>query len=169
MANSIIHNKEMVDWLLRGARAGGTYEDCGDMIGISGATVSRWVSRGESAIEEAMAREELVSEDDWVYAQFYLDFKQARAVARVGVLEDLRDHQDWRAKVQWLARTSDHYKDVDKKQIEITGANGGPLELGVLVSDAVRQLDDADRLAEERRIAEYNKQSLVEGHIVDKD
>ena len=52
----------------------------------------------------------------------FADWTQARSEARVTLLEDLRDHHDWRAKVQWLARTSEEYKDVDKKQIEITGA-----------------------------------------------
>ena len=148
----LIHKEQLVAWLLRGAKAGASMSDCSDTVGISAGTISTWLQRGSAAVSKSQRTETNVPEDDYAYAKFYADWKQARSEARVDVLEDLRDHHDWRAKVQWLARTSDEYKDVDKKQIEITGANGGPIEVSQLILAAVHKLDMADaQVAMEKR------------------
>ncbi len=143
----LIHKEQLVAWLLRGARAGASMSDCSDMVGISSGTITTWLHRGQEAVAKSQLTETNVPEDDFAYAKFFADWTQARSEARVDVLEDLRDHHDWRAKVQWLARTSDDYKDVDKKQIEITGANGGPIEMSQLILAAVQKLDMADAQA----------------------
>ena len=140
---ALIEREELVAWLLRGAKAGASMADCGEMVGIDGGTISTWLKRGREAVSLSQATETNVPDKDFVYAKFFADWSQARAEARVSLLEDLRDHHDWRAKVQWLARTSDQYKDVDKKQIEITGAGGGPIEMSQLVLAAVQNLDKA--------------------------
>ena len=157
MSKALIHKEELVSWLLRGAQAGSSLEDCGSMVGVSGGTIGAWLRRGKEAIAISQESEVDVPEEEFAYAKFAADFEQAQSIGRVYVLEDLRDHHDWRAKVQWLARTSDQYKDVDKKQIEITGAGGGPIDIGLLVSGAVAQLDAADQAAELARVEEFRR------------
>lgn len=152
MPESLIHREPLVAWLLRGARSCASMEDCGGMVGISSDTIRSWLRRGKDAVEKSQATSTNVPEKEFVYAKFFADWTQARAEARVSVLEDLRDHHDWRAKVQWITRTSEDYKDVDKKQIEITGANGGPIEMSQLVLAAVQKLDQKDaKIALEKR------------------
>ena len=154
---SLIHKEPVIIWLLKGSRSGASMVDCAGMVGVSPSTVSGWLRRGKAAVDRSQAIQENVPEDDFAYAKFFADWTQARSEARVTVLEDLRDHHDWRAKVQWLARTSDEYKDVDKKQIEITGANGGPIEVSQLILSAVAQLDKADAQAAIERRQEFRQ------------
>ena len=143
----LIHKEQLVAWLLRGARAGASMSDCSDMVGISAGTITTWLQRGRDAVAKSQLTETNVPDYDFAYAKFFADWSQARSEARVNVLEDLRDHHDWRAKVQWLVHTSDDYVDVDKKHVEITGAKGGPIEMSQLILAAVSQLDRAEATA----------------------
>lgn len=161
---SLIEREQLTAWLLRGARSGASMADCGDMVGISPTTISKWLARGQEAVQISQETETNVPDSEHPYARFFADWKQARAEARVSVLEDLRDHHDWRAKVQWIARTSDEYKDVDKKQLEITGANGGPIELSQLIVAAVSKLDAVEA---QEKLAKQTEFKALESGVID--
>ena len=164
--SSLIDREELIAWLLRGARAGASLEDCGGMVGIAGSTISGWLRRGRDAVTLSQQTEKNVPDSEYAYAKFFADWEQARCEARVSLLEDLRDNHDWRAKVQWLARTSEQYKDVDKKQIEITGAGGGPIEMQQLVLAGIQKLDAVKAQEKLDRQEEFKKLEAGDAIVV---
>jgi hypothetical protein len=105
--------------LLDAIRAGNYYEAACVYAGIGETTFYRWMERGEKA-------------SSGEYREFWESVKkaEAEAEARVVALWQQEIPGNWQAARDFLARRfSDRWSPKEKVQTEVTGKDGGPVEI----------------------------------------
>lgn len=80
-------------------------------------------------------------EKDWIKVELWDAVKRAQAKAQLLMVQRLVDHSkvDWRAAAWYLERT-DRETYGRQDTVKVTGANGGPVEVGVVVASVEAKL-----------------------------
>ena len=116
--------KAITDLLERG----NTYTASAKAVGINPATLSQWVRRGK---ELSMLSRQL-DETERSFVEFSQAVEKARATAEIRAVEKIRQAGDssWQAAAWYLERANPQDWGLIRRT-EITGANGGAIEIDV--------------------------------------
>ena len=116
--------KAITDLLERG----NTYTASARAVGINPTTLSKWVRRGK---ELSMLSREL-DETERSFVEFAHAVEKARATAEIRAVEKIRQAGDssWQAAAWYLERANPQDWGLIRRT-ELTGANGGPIEVDV--------------------------------------
>lgn len=128
--------KEAREAFLAARRAGATLEEAADFARMPTPNIYRWKTRAE---EDPVKY--------WEEADFLADYDQAHAAGVVHHLQNIYDHgeRDWRASAKWLALNG----RTEKKALELTGAEGGPVRFEFdLSKKSDEELAELERLLE---------------------
>lgn len=127
VANCEILGPSIIDLV----RAGMRPSKAGQAVGLSRATVLTWINRGvaeQARIEEGQDP----NPEEHVYMQFSVDLAKAEAESQAGlVLAWFKEARqgDWKAAQAFLAkRFPDEWGDSNTLKVELSGANGGPIQ-----------------------------------------
>ena len=95
-------------------------------VGISPLTISAWIRKGNELANE----ERDLDETELMFVNFAIEVEKARGFAEVQNVEVIRkaSQDNWTAAAWWLERTNpQNWGKVQRT--EITGANGGAIEI----------------------------------------
>lgn len=137
-------------------RGGSWVKDAAEYGGISERRYHKWVSRGVDYDEHLEDGGEIIDGED-AYRKFALACNLARAEARVSASRSLRAawvDGDWRAAAAFLA-ASDRGSWERVSKVEMSGPDGGPIELDVTATEM--------RLAESIRV---RREEIIEEAVV---
>jgi len=112
---------DVISAITKALKAGCTKKDACSLASISEQTFYRWLREGENASEGSEA---------W---QFCESIKKAIAEARARNVTIIQKHavKNWTAAAWWLERSDpDHWGKREK--VEMTGADGGAMEMKVI-------------------------------------
>lgn len=142
-------DKARTDKIVDAIRSGNYIETAARYSGINVATLFSWLAKGRDARTRHEHGEPTTARDR-LYADFLDLVEAARAEAEVRVVYQIQDAipTSWQAGAWWLERSfPDRYGR--RTAVEVTGAGGGPIEIGVTAKDLlVGRLDEmAGRLA----------------------
>jgi hypothetical protein len=126
-------DKTTVSTLVKALRAGNTKKDACSIASISEQTFYRWLREGENASEGSLP---------W---QFCESIKKAIAEARARNVVIIQKHaaNNWTAAAWWLER-SDPESWGKRDRVEMTGADGGAMEMRMLNENEVSDEELAD-------------------------
>jgi hypothetical protein len=134
-------DKEVVGAITKALKAGCTKKDACDLASISEQTFYRWIREGETAEEGSVAY------------QFCESIKKAIAEARARNITIIQKHavKNWTAAAWWLERSDpEHWGKRDK--LEMTGADGGALEMKVISEKEISNDEITDIMTKLSRI-----------------
>jgi len=125
--------KAITDLLERG----NTYTASAKAVGINPATLAQWIRKGR---ELTMLSREL-DDSEQLFVDFFTAVEKARATAEIRAVEKIRQAGDssWQAAAWYLERANPQDWGLIRRT-EITGANGGAIEIDV---EAVNRKLDA--------------------------
>jgi transposase len=147
------------DTIVNAVRIGMYVDDAAAMAGVHRATVFRWIAKGRDVIEKRDAGEQL-DDNEQLYGDFCDAVEKARADAtlrNIGVIQQAASDGTWQAAAWYLERTNPK-KWGRHETVEITGADGGPIQVQHSVKDA---------LAEKFRAAEVAARTVIEATVVE--
>ena len=177
MAASVM-TPEVVTGIQAALRAGLGVERASDYVGINVRTVKGWLARGRAAITASIDNDAPIPAEDQLYATFAseVDTSRAHAIARNittvqtasqngkpvldrnGAVQFDRDGNvvrepgDWRAAAWWLEHV--HPDEFGRtSRVELTGANGGPVEMESVVVGQIDHRVALDVGADPNRLA----------------
>lgn len=120
---------ELQECIVQNIENGNYISVAAQCAGINKTTHNRWMEKGRNAIERGDYENE--------FAQYFEAVTTARAKAEgtnVFVIKQAT-HDNWQAAAWWLERTfPERWGRRDRTQIEHTGRNGGPIEVGMDLS-----------------------------------
>jgi len=127
---------QVIEALTKALKAGCTKKDACSLASISEQTFYRWMREGESAEE---------STTPW---QFCESIKKAIAEARARNVTIIQKHavNNWTAAAWWLER-SDPESWGKRDKVEMTGADGGAMEMKVISENEINDEEIADIFA----------------------
>jgi hypothetical protein len=119
--------------IVEALRRGNTREDASAIARITSRTLRNWMSRGEAEDAEEF------------YASFAADVLEAETDARTKMIDEIRlaAGKDWKAAAWYLERRDPNWREHRNASVEMTGKDGGPLGLGVIVLPP-EQVEDAE-------------------------
>jgi hypothetical protein len=122
--------------------------------GITPATLHSWMKRGRDELER-VENGAKSNEKETVYVEFLDAVEKARAVSETSAVALIRRaavNGTWQA-AAWYLERSNHERWGRKQAVELTGRDGGPLQVENLTPDEANQrlVDYLDGLAEKRR------------------
>lgn len=142
-------NDDVQDTIVTAVRLGMYLDDAASMAGISRQTLFRWLAWGRDANEREEGGETL-NDRDTLYRDFCDAVEKARADAvmrNVGIIQKAAQDGSWQASAWYLERTNPR-KWGRHETVEITGAEGGPIQVETTVKDALRaKFEAAERAA----------------------
>jgi hypothetical protein len=142
-------NEEMIDRLVGAVRSGNYLDDSARYVGIGERTLFEWLAKGRQALEDADGDLEAVDEDKYLFAQLSQSLESARshAVVRNVALIQKAAEQSWQAAAWYLERTNPK-KWGRFETVELTGANGGAIQVEVSAKETLRaKFEAAERAA----------------------
>ena len=148
-----ILNQAMFDAIVDLLKRGNYVNTTARAVGIDPSNISVWVKKGRDL--EALDRE--LDETEQMFVLFSHEVEKARAFAEVQNVEVIRkaSQDNWTAAAWWLERTSpQNWGRVQRT--EITGANGGAIEVDVEAVNRKIEAMLANRSVVEARVVEDN-------------
>lgn len=140
---------ETQDRIVSVVRSGAYLDDAAMFAGVSRSTVMKWLARGRKA-EDAQEHGEQLDEQDLRCLSFYMDVEAARAEAAVrnlALVQAAAQNGVWQAAAWYLERTNPR-KWGRHETVEVTGADGGPIQVEHSVKDTLRaKFEQAERVA----------------------
>lgn len=123
----------IIIWMRQGSYARAAAES----VGVGESTLYHWLEEGEGDAKKGVASEK---------REFWEAFTRARAEGEVGLVADVRSmaKKDGRLALEMLARRNP--KQWGRRRLEVTGADGGPIE------SADTPAVDYDKLTLEERL-----------------
>ena len=127
MTRQTILTPAIQDAMVNAIAAGSYAYVAADFVGISRSTHYAWLERGE--LGEAPFSE---------YLDAIRKAEAASEVRNVAIIQKAADEGDWRASITYLERKfPDRWGKRERNSIELTGANGAPIELTISDPKAV--------------------------------
>ena len=125
-------NDELSAIIIEDMMDGHSLVDAAATAGLNVATLRDWQTKGVQAQRALDEKGTAVPENRTAMVQFSIDIKAAKAYARRLPMANIRraGGESWQASAWLLERTAPQEYGRQLKQ-EITGANGGPVELAV--------------------------------------
>jgi len=148
-----ILNQAMFDAIVDLLKRGNYVNTTARAVGIDPSNISVWVKKGRDL--EALDRE--LDETEQMFVLFSHEVEKARAFAEVQNVEVIRkaSQDNWTAAAWWLERTSpQNWGRVQRT--EITGANGGAIEVDVEAVNRKIEAMLANRSVVEAQVVEDN-------------
>lgn len=140
--------EDRIDRICEAIAKGATREVAALWGGISDTAYYRYMERARNILAEGREPE---NEDERMLVKLHDDLQIAEVDAELSLLDDITKagkNGDWRASAHILARRwPDRWADRSKLGLEVSGPNGGPVELeggvlSVLAKHAVPAEDD---------------------------
>lgn len=162
MANTEKYSKEIQDTIVDYIRAGNYMETAAAAAGISKDTLYNWLRRGA---RYKAGEEDYNIEKYQKYAEFKDKVEQAQAEAEIRdvMIISKAAQESWQAAAWRLERKfPDKWGKKEKSNVELTGKDGGPVELeGGKEQAIIQQLVTDPDIAE--RVKESYRQAVNEG------
>jgi hypothetical protein len=135
-------DKEVVATITKALKAGCTKKDACTLASISEQTFYRWLREGETAEEGSVAY------------QFCESIKKAIAEARARNITIIQKHavKNWTAAAWWLER-SDPENWGKRDKLEMTGADGGAMEMKVISEKEISNDEITDIMTKLSRVS----------------
>lgn len=145
--------------IVNAVRIGAYLDDAASLAGISRGTLFRWLADGRDASERADAGEEL-DDRSLLYRDFCDAVEKARADAmlrNIGIIQTAAQNGTWQAAAWYLERTNPK-KWGRHDTVELTGADGGAIQVEVSAKDTLRAKFEA---------AEKAALEVIEAEVID--
>jgi hypothetical protein len=140
---------ETEERIVSAVRGGAYLDDASAYAGISRHTLFSWMRDGRAAAERE-EQGELLSEREQRLVNFLNAVEKARADASIRnlmVIQQAAQEGNWQASAWYLERTNPK-KWGRHETVEITGADGGPVQVEVSAKDTLRtKFEAAERAA----------------------
>jgi len=124
--------------IMEGLEVGMTYDGAATRAGITERTRQNWYNRGEDVyyrLEAAGDEEVDLSPDDTLYLRFFLGHNEAVAQGQFSHWVNLENHAPNRPDIsQWILQNRHGIRPPAQRH-EITGADGGAIEVNELSAD----------------------------------
>jgi transposase len=145
--------------IVNAVRLGMYLDDAAAIAGIGRSTLFLWLQKGQDIRDSDRTDEELTQhERDVVELLDAVEKARADATLRnIGVIQQAASDGTWQAAAWYLERTNPK-KWGRHETVEITGADGGPIQVQHSVKDA---------LAEKFRAAEVAARNVIEATVVE--
>ena len=130
--------------------AGLYFEDACDLVGVTSRTGYNWLEWGEEALTGAENDLDAVPEEKQPYAQFFhtVRARAAAAIARnLAIIQQAAQKQvdgDWRAAEAFLKMRRPDTWGMRKQSTELSGPDGGPVEVSWLEAVAAECAEGAE-------------------------
>lgn len=152
---------QVQDTIINAVRIGSYLDDAASLAGVARGTLFRWLAWGRDAGNRSDAGDEL-DDRDLLYRDFCDAVEKARADAmlrNIGVIQTAAQNGTWQAAAWYLERTNPK-KWGRHDTVEVTGSDGGAIQVEISVKDTLRaKFEAAERAALE----------VIETDIVDVD
>jgi len=126
---------DLVNRLVTNLRLGAYMDAAAKYVGIGESTLYRWLDRGRA--EAARVEDgEPPNPEETTYKELWEAIEKARAEAEIrhtGNITTAANNGTWQASAWWLERTRPN-KFGRRLATEVTGPNGGPVEIDVQVT-----------------------------------
>jgi hypothetical protein len=145
--------------IVNAVRIGAYLDDAASLAGISRGTLFRWLAEGRDANDKSDAGEE-ITDRETLCRDFCDAVEKARADAmlrNIGVIQTAAQNGTWQAAAWYLERTNPK-KWGRHDTVEVTGADGGAIQVEVSVKDTLRAKFEA---------AERAALDVIEGEVID--
>lgn len=142
-------NEQMIERLVGAVKSGNYLDDSARYVGIGERTLFEWLAKGRQALDEAGGDIEAVDEDKLLFAQLSQSLESARsyAVVRNVALIQKAAENSWQAAAWYLERTNPK-KWGRHETVELTGADGGAIQVEVSAKETLRaKFEAAERAA----------------------
>lgn len=140
---------DMQERIVAVVRSGAYLDDAAMFAGVSRSTVMKWLARGRKA-DDARQEGAPLDEQDELCHGFFVAVEAARAEAAVrnlALVQAAANNGVWQAAAWYLERTNPR-KWGRHETVEITGADGGPIQVEHSVKDTLRaKFEAAERVA----------------------
>lgn len=124
--------------IMEGLEVGMTYDGASTRAGITERTRQNWYNRGEAVyyrLEKEENEEVDLSPDDEIYLRFFLGHNEAVAKGQFSHWVNLENHAPQRPDIsQWILQNRHGIRPPAQRH-EITGADGGAIEVNELSAD----------------------------------
>jgi hypothetical protein len=150
---------EVQERIVTAVQAGSYLDDAASYAGIGYRSVFRWLERGRNAEAELSEGRE-IPENELIFWHFWQAIEKARAdaaIRNVGIIQKAAQDGQWQAAAWYLERTNPR-KWGRHETVEITGADGGAIQVEHSIKDA---------LAEKFRAAEVAAMNVIEATVVE--
>lgn len=157
-----ILNEEMANAIIDLLKRGNYLATAAAYVGITPASITAWVRKGNALSVEAEDRE--LDETEQLFVWFAVEVEKARAWAEIKSVEKIRQaaNETWQAAAWYLERTNP--RDWGRvSRTEITGADGGAIEI-----DASSVNRKIEALLSERAILP-SVSNVIEAQVVEPD
>ena len=137
---------ELGTTLVECARVGMLLQGCADRAGVTRYTLDNWLKRGQDASEQ-LEQGQPVPDTEHAYVDLFSAFKKARGDREAEAHVKIRNGEEhWQAQAWWLERTMPMEYGRRFVRMEMTGKDGGPIE--------VAEFSDAERVRRFRALCE---------------
>jgi hypothetical protein len=149
MGRQSLLTEETEERIVSAVRGGAYLDDASAYAGISRHTLFLWLRQGRAAAER-LERGESLSEREERLLNFLNSVEKARADAAIRnlmVIQQAGQEGNWQASAWYLERTNPK-KWGRHETVEITGAEGGPIQVEVSAKETLRaKFEAAERAA----------------------
>lgn len=142
-------SEEMIDRITTAVASGNYLDDSARYVGIGERTLFNWLARGREALDQAEGDMHAVEESETLFAQLWQAVEKARshAVVRNVALIQKAAEDSWQAAAWYLERTNPK-KWGRHETVELTGADGGAIQVEVSAKETLRaKFEAAERAA----------------------
>jgi hypothetical protein len=140
---------QVQETIVNAVRIGSYLDDAASLAGINRATLFRWIAWGKDANDKLQDGIEL-DEREETYRDFCDAVEKARADAtlrNIGIIQTAAQNGSWQAAAWYLERTNPR-KWGRHDTVELTGADGGAIQVEVSAKDTLRaKFEAAERAA----------------------
>jgi hypothetical protein len=152
MSRPTLLTPEVQDRIVSAVRAGSYLDDAASMAGIGSSTLFLWLATGRQA-NEKRENGEVLTDRETLCMEFLEAVERARAEAtlrNIAIIQKAAQDGTWQAAAWYLERTNPK-KWGRHETYEVTGADGGPVQVEVSSKDTLRaKFETARKVALEK-------------------